>query len=294
MSEIFPKKDRTNIVKLVTTNNETVQVYTVQNKPVFFYLKDVLLPTLYLLWKLPDMLVAFTTHRPVLSHIYNGADLMTPGVIIPPEKYGFFPVNTPAYINETTNRAALAVGVTTVSSGEISPNAKGKCLTVYHYYGDRLCSLDSYKIEPIPEMGPPGFLEVKSFAEDFPTLEDAMKPKQKQQNIHKNVVDNPECIIENIEESECDTNESTDNQCSTSENMDDLLLYSFLVVLKYSKSLTLPILTSNFYKQMTMCVSDKVVDVKKSSYKKISQFLQKMCEVRFLSEVENCILCVLF
>lgn len=284
VSEIFPKKDRVNIVKLVTASNETVQVYTVQNKPMLFCIKNIILPTVYLLWKLPEMIITFTVHRAVLSHINNGADLMIPGVTVPPEKYGFFAVDTPACINEMNNKAALAVGLTTVSSGEMSMNARGKCLAVYHSYGDRLCSLDNYKLEPIPEMGPPTFLQLKTHAVDFPTLEESMGPKENMKDVKENSTENPESISEMLENTQLENS----SEANAAENMDDLLLHSFLVVLKYSKSLSLPILTSNFYKQMTVSVPDKVIDVKKSSYKKISQFLQKMCEVGVSCQLPYC------
>ena len=38
-------------------------------------------PTVYMLWKAPDLLHAFTTQRPVMDVLLGGADLMIPGVI---------------------------------------------------------------------------------------------------------------------------------------------------------------------------------------------------------------------
>lgn len=287
LNEIFPKKEFTKSIKLITANNETVQVISVQGKPIFFLVKDVFLPTVFLLWKVPNLLTEFTVHKIVLTYISNGADLMIPGLANLPQQS--FAANTPGYINCTDNKAALAVGLTIVGSNEVTPNAKGKCLAVYHFYGDRLCSLDNYKFEPIPDMPPPNLYATRTFAEEFPALGETVKHKDKRQNIQEDIPQSPENVAEKLENLNTENPGTSDNtesisveQSDTSENMDDVLFRSFMIVLKYSKT-SLPILTSNFYKQMTVSIPDKVVDVKKSSYKKIGQFLQKMCEVRILS-----------
>ncbi|XP_063928992.1 eukaryotic translation initiation factor 2D isoform X2 [Zophobas morio] len=64
----------------------------------------------------------------------------------------------------------------------------------------------------------------------------------------------------------------------TTEEMDDLLNHSFFVTIKYSKTLTLPILTSNFYKlqMMPVCPEGKSLDIKKSSFKKLKPFLDSL------------------
>lgn len=274
---MLPKKENVNIAKLQTSNGEAIEVYTVQNKPIVFSIRGVLLPTVFLLWKYPDMLLTFTTHSFVLNNIYNGADLMTPGVIVPPLGYGAFTEKSPAAINISDNKAAIAVGFTAQSSSDIALNGgKGKCVNVIHYYGDKLCSLFGTQNNAVPRLGPPEFLLKKSYEDDFPALGGNRQPK-----VEENVTesDTPECSTDtNSNLDDDDDNEQTDNTPS-SENMDDVLMYTLLSVLKYSKSLTLPVLTSNLYKQMKdVCPSDKVLDVKKSSYKKIGQFLQQMCQ----------------
>lgn len=275
MNEIFPKKEATKVVKVLTATNETVLVYTVQSKPTFFYLKDVLLPSVYLLWKLPNMLIEITIHRMVWSHINNGADVMTPGVIIPPQKYGYFALHTPAYINTNLNKAAVAVGLTTMTSAEVIGNVRGKCVQVYHYYGDKLCTLDHLRIEHPPDMGPPSFMVMPRNKDEFPMLGGALSPpRKKPEDVPKEAEENAEGVTRQVEYlqledcSQCGATGTVNKQAVPNETMDDLVLRSFLTVLKYSRSLSLPILTSNFYKQMTMCFPGKSVDVKKSSYKR--------------------------
>lgn len=86
--DIFPKKDNLTSVKIVTSNNEVVQVYTVQKRPLIFYVRGTVFPTIYLLWKYPSIIPAFTTHSQVLQFLTSGADLMLPGVIPPPNVTG--------------------------------------------------------------------------------------------------------------------------------------------------------------------------------------------------------------
>ena len=63
------------------------------------------------------------------------------------------------------------------------------------------------------------------------------------------------------------------------EQMDKLLEYCFLKACKTSvKSNDLPILSSNFFKNhvLTACPPDQTLDVKQSSFKKLSAFLNSM------------------
>lgn len=187
---------------------------------------------------------------------------MMPGVVVPPNGYGAFQTQQPAYMNFTTNKAAVAVGRLAQSSSELmSGDRRGKCLTILHVYGDKLCCLDHYKPPPLPELGPPDFLTLKTFEEEFPALGQTSSSVNPQQ---------PSSTVEN----------TSSSSKSETEQMDELLVDCMLTVLKYSKSLTLPVLTSNFYKQMmSVCPDGKSLDIKKSSFKKVGNFIHEMCKV---------------
>lgn len=60
--------------------------------------------------------------------------------------------------------------------------------------------------------------------------------------------------------------------------MDELLEYCFLKACKAIKKSDLPILSSNFFKNhlIVACPEGRTVDIKKSSYKKLSAFLSAM------------------
>lgn len=194
---------------------------------------------------------------------------MMAGVVMPPDGHGTFPKSHPAYMNLTTNKAAVAVGITSQSSSELMlGDRKGKCLTVVHYYGDRLCHLDHFKCPSVPALGPPDFLVPRTFVEEFPAL--GQKPVQPSADQNSDSLELPP--VEDVAPVKSEV-----------EQMDELLVQCMLTILKYSKSLTLPILTSNFYKQMIgVCPEGKCLDVKKSSFKKVGAFIQGMCKVCIL------------
>lgn len=87
LNKLFPNKSTLNQLKLITHSDDHVTVYTCDRRPMFFETtltdihseKIILVPTLYALWILPELVPCFTTHPAVLPRLANGADLMLPG-----------------------------------------------------------------------------------------------------------------------------------------------------------------------------------------------------------------------
>ena len=67
-------------------------VFQVEKEPLFFMFEKEkkIFPSVYLLWRYPDLLPTFTTQPPVIKNLANGADLMLPGVVIKGEVSKFF------------------------------------------------------------------------------------------------------------------------------------------------------------------------------------------------------------
>nr|XP_023016633.1 eukaryotic translation initiation factor 2D isoform X2 [Leptinotarsa decemlineata] len=284
VNDLLPKKEALNVVKIVTHSNVVVNVYTVQKRPVIFEVEGNIFPTVFLLWKFPHLLYSFTTHQQVMSFISSGADLMLPGVVTPPShsglpKYGSVSENDIVYINMSHNKAAIAVGLASQSSAAmLQESSRGKCVNIYHFYGDNLCTLEGMPNCPIPILGPPEWLQLKSFDEDFPALGVSQKQlspsgDEKQLLPVEDEKDKPTNSAKQEPETEVEIVDSVDD-------MDNLLCYCFLGAIKYTKNLTLPVLTSNFFKlhMLPLCPSDKTLDIKKTSYKKLKPFLKKMTE----------------
>ncbi|KAJ8923605.1 hypothetical protein NQ315_010184 [Exocentrus adspersus] len=281
INDFLPKKEVLNVIKIVTVDNIHVQVYAVQKKPMFFETLGRLYPTVYFLWKFPSIIYAFTTHQNVMQYISSGADLMLPGVVTPPpqyslSKFGNVSEDDTVYVNLSSNIAAIAVGIASQRSVSMEKaNGRGKCVTVHHFYGDALCTLDNTPILPIVNLGPPEWLKFKSYEDDFPELGGSLKKPENRLEMSIDTKEEAACVEEVIESE----TENLDPGVETVENMDETLNYCFFGAVKYSK-VALPVLTSNFFKlhMLPLCPENKTLDIKKTSFKKLKPYLEKMAE----------------
>ncbi|KAK5639023.1 hypothetical protein RI129_011515 [Pyrocoelia pectoralis] len=257
--DFITKKDMITLCKITTHNNQLVDVYVVNQVPLFFTYNGQLFPTIYFLWKYPDCLLYFTTYSGVVDKLKGGADLMLPGVVYPkfnmdlPEAMSMFERNTRVYVNVTTNKAAIAVGVTAESTTVLnSQRNRGKCVIIYHSIDDYLCKINEMQPLPQPELGIPVA---------FPVL--------------------PPELLQTIVEPE---GHSTDNKESSATDeviegkmMDDLMLRCLLVAMKYAKDLKTPVLLSTFCNTY-MKRACPAVNIAKSTYGKLTPFMLKCVE----------------
>ncbi|KAJ0972861.1 hypothetical protein J5N97_020820 [Dioscorea zingiberensis] len=119
-------------------------VYSIEGGvPMFF---DVdgrgteIFPTVYALWKVPELLPCFLLKGGEVSRfVIGGADLMFPGISIPPEGLPSFLSGKPWAVKVPGNPAPIAVGSTTMSSeAALKAGLRGKALRITHYYRDSL------------------------------------------------------------------------------------------------------------------------------------------------------------
>eukprot|EP00884_Botryococcus_braunii_P009146 jgi/Botrbrau1/18232/Bobra.53_1s0086.1 len=142
LGELFPAKCEVILHKL--SNRATV--YSIQGgNPLFFDPEgrgDLLVPTVYALWKLPDLLGRFYTHSEVSSKVVAGADLYLQGLIVPPEGWGQFQKGDLLTVGIPNNPAPFAVGTAEVGSDELARTGlKGKGLHLLHHFPDQLWAL---------------------------------------------------------------------------------------------------------------------------------------------------------
>ncbi|XP_066261997.1 eukaryotic translation initiation factor 2D [Euwallacea similis] len=290
------KKDPLNCIKLVTHSNEIVQVYVLQKQPLFFTVQNNVFPTVFLLWKFSNLISNFTTHPQVVNFISSGADLMLPGVITPPPNSGLLKFNsvqegTPVYVNTSVNKAAFAVGTAAQSSFDMDhAGGKGKCVIIYHFFGDHLCSIDGNSSGSMPSLGAPEWLLLNNYDSDFPAIEARVSPESKAVetiSVKADISINEDVGSNSIEESEETALEThyQENVSNSTEDMDELLNYCFLASIKYSKTLTLPLLISNFFKlqMLPMCPEGTTLDIKKTSYKKLKPYLEEMAKIGLIT-----------
>ncbi|XP_022152528.1 eukaryotic translation initiation factor 2D [Momordica charantia] len=121
-----------------------VQIYSVEGGfPMFFDVDGrgaEIFPTVFALWMVPELLPAFVLKGGEVSRfVLGGADLMFPGIHVPTEGLPSFLSGEPWAVNVPGNAAPIAVGVTTMSSAEaFKAGLRGKALRILHYYRDSL------------------------------------------------------------------------------------------------------------------------------------------------------------
>ncbi|TPX63855.1 hypothetical protein SpCBS45565_g06320 [Spizellomyces sp. 'palustris'] len=176
--------------KFVTHGGEQGVLYVVDGQPILWKdLSGCIFPTVYTLWRIPNMLPTIMTHGPVLQKLFDGA-----GVIIPAEGFGDFAYGDVAavtvrgspYVYPTLSLTPststscissiemlivlewipMAVGTMTVSSADIKKSRyemRGKGVKIMHTFGDYMWAHGN-KSEP-PELD---FVEGGySFCEDI-------------------------------------------------------------------------------------------------------------------------------
>lgn len=218
-----------------------------------------------------------TTGRPVLDKISNGADLMAPGVLIEDKflnELDGLVVNSVCAVRIWGNKAPVAVGVALLSKDELcADGVKGKAVQIVHAYNDALwLSGDQQKLPMVPD-------DADDDNDSDCLVEDLQNVKVSEELVTESEeAASPE--VESVEGLPEETIIPPDDISPTVEyTMDEILHQSFLAAVKTShKKLSLPILTSTFYSTYVLkcCPPSLNLDIKRTTYKKLSVFLKKM------------------
>ncbi|KAJ6763628.1 EUKARYOTIC TRANSLATION INITIATION FACTOR 2D [Salix purpurea] len=137
---LLPPKAEITVSKFVNR----VHLYGVEGSfPMFFDVDgrgSEIFPTVFALWKVPEMLPSFILKGGEVSQfIIGGADLMFPGINIPAEGLPSFLAGEPWAVKVPGNPSPIAVGSTTMSTAEaLKAGIRGKALRITHYYRDLL------------------------------------------------------------------------------------------------------------------------------------------------------------
>lgn len=194
--------------------------------------------------------------------------------------YGNYACDTVVAVNLTSNRAAFAIGQLARSSADLYMAANaGIGVKILHVFGDKLWGIDSTVCLQVPNAG--AIIKPPSM-DDFPALGETKKAN-KDTAEKQPAVDAVETNIQNLEINQGDEPEDTMPQDSP----DDRIKRAFLIaVKKMGKKAPTPLLTSNFYRNHIL-EADSSIDIKKTSYKKLSKFLQEMAAANYLTVKEE-------
>uniref|UniRef100_A0A8C6TVD3 Eukaryotic translation initiation factor 2D n=1 Tax=Neogobius melanostomus TaxID=47308 RepID=A0A8C6TVD3_9GOBI len=293
--ELVPNKEELNVVKVYAHKGDAVTLYVLNKTPLFFELDKHLYPTVYVLWRFPALLPAFTTWPPVLQKLTGGADLMLPGVVVPLTGLPHVNQGDCCAVKVSNNRAPVAVGTAALSSTEMQGSGmKGRGVCILHSYMDTLWSVAFGD-----KSGPPSLPDSVETEGDM--NESECDPENEMQKEDGGVEVQCQEVIDQActgvaelnlpDHIQQDDEKTTDgDQRSPQELMDALLFQCFLHALKTKvKKSELPLLTSTFLRNhmFACCPNGKQLDIKKSSYKKLSKFLQTMQQQHSLIRVKE-------
>lgn len=203
-------------------------------------------------------------------------------------------------VNLTSNRSAVAVGMLNRSSADLYMAAnQGIGVRILHVFGDKLWGMEPAVCLQVPNSGA---IVKPPTVDEFPALGETRKPAHK---VKSDVTPLPETnssvaqlqeAVQNIDISKDDGTCNGDSESiaeqdnetgETDESPDDKLKHAFLVAIKkMGKKPPTPLLTSNFYRNHILEV-DSSIDIKKTSYKKLSKFLQDMASYNYLTVREE-------
>ncbi|XP_078297389.1 eukaryotic translation initiation factor 2D isoform X3 [Panthera onca] len=261
VSVLVPGKEELNIVKLYAHRGDAVTVYVSGGNPILFEVEKNLYPTVYTLWSYPDLLPAFTTWPPVLEKLVGGADLMLPGLVVPP------------------------AGLPQVQKGDLCAIA----LLGNRRSGDKS---SPPSLAPLA-LDPPDLSEEKESVQADPALQGDLRRLTLEGEEENGEVQRM-CEEKSLSEASEDPSvrglnpDPTDSK-TLQEQMDELVQRCFLHALKCQvRKADLPLLTSTFLgsHMLSCCPEGRQLDIKKSSYKKLSKFLQHMQQEQIIQVKE--------
>lgn len=325
LDTLLPPKAEITVAKF----QNRVHVYAVEGGfPVFFDIDgrgSDIFPTVYALWMVPELLPAFILKGGEVSrYVIGGADLMFPGIHVPPEGLPSFAAGETWAVKVPENPAPIAVGSTMMSSAEaLKAGLRGKVLRITHYYRDLLW--ESVEGRFVPNEG---FLEdvvfghpslVSSPSHDSDLTESACETSNDRQNntnndeaegsldVNELPADSSHALTtRNNDENTADQitarvgdlklpgsdspNDSNDQHTLSTSDIDLLLDKCLLQALHTTlKDKDLPMPGSTLWSNHVLPCrpSGMTLDIKKSSYKKLSKWLQAKASSGLISVKED-------
>lgn len=296
---VIPAKDEMTVTKIYIHSGDTAVIFSVHKNPVFLELDRCLYPTVYTLWKFPHMMLTMTTWPQLLQKLLRGADLMLPGVIvkeeITPSTFKHISKGDSCAVKLNGNLAPVAVGKMLMSGSDMFDSGmRGKGVRMIHMLGDELWAFGDQSQPPhilddtplgLGDDTPPAPGDDGTGGEGGDGEEDKLVDSQvvvcdqiSRLQVENSVAGCVQLDSEDDCELEAGTNSSDTAHVLCVEEVDQVLDMCFKCAVKASiKKSDLPILTSAFYRlhMLQYCPAGTNVDIKKSSYKKLSKFLKE-------------------
>lgn len=198
-------------------------------------------------------------------------------------------------VNLSSNSSAVGVGTLAKSSADLfmSGNA-GICVNMLHVFGDKLWNIEPSVCLQLPISA--AVIKAPTIG-DFPSLGESMIPKRlkdAENKVDTNTNDDFQTVVKSeleklcIEKSVSDVASNCESESEEPYRLsDDRLKQAFLIAIKtMGKKPPVPLLTSSFHRCHMLNV-DSDLDIKKTSYKKLSKFLQDMASQNYITVKEE-------
>ncbi|XP_033737370.1 eukaryotic translation initiation factor 2D-like isoform X2 [Pecten maximus] len=308
------------VTKIYTHSGDTGVIYSITKNPVFLELDRQLYPTVYTLWKFPHMIFSLTTWPQLHKKFLGGADLMLPGVIIQgeitPSTFKHIKKGDTCAVRLNGNLAPVAVGKMALSGPDMFDSGmRGKGVQFIHILGDELWAYGDQSQPPlIPDAdavddedlnaeavggeGKDCILGASDDSTRVGEMSENMRSMCVEDNVSTSMLPNnqkeaaeaqPSVNHGDGTEAATGYNHGDDPEDSTAlsaDEVDSLLDRCFKCAVKFSlKKSHMPILTSAFYRlhMIPFCPAGKSLDIKKSSFKKLSKFLKQKQKEGFIT-----------
>lgn len=239
----FLNHKQLSLLKVITCTNDIVKIYCAQEVALVFDFKGKFYPTLFMVWSFPHIVPRLILHENFKSKL-NSAELTVKDLTFVNNDQLLIPLPVDQCVSICTNTCEkiIAIGYLILDGNTIKNHEKNKdiCLKVLHYHKDELFKSNILNI--IPDV--------------ILTMERSFKNAPELNNDLPNQLEDTRTVIE---------------------KMDELLMVCSLKALKHCiKKEMLPILASTFYKKyvMSFCPEGIELDIKKTSFKKLTTFLQ--------------------
>jgi len=247
LEEFLNHKQLTQL-KVITHSNDIVKLYCAQDVAIVFDFKGKLYPTLFMVWSFPNIVPKLKLGKTGKAKFKTSNDLTALDLtaVNSDDLLSSLLVDQCVCLSTNTCQKIIAIGYLIISGNIIKDHEKDEdtCLKVLHYHEDDL--FQSYISKIIPDM--------------------ISAMERKYNTAHESNDDIPNQL---------------DDTRTDIEKMDELLTICSLKALKHSITKEmLPILASTFYKKyvMSFCPHGLELDIKKTSFKKLSTFLQLLYE----------------
>ncbi|WRX29933.1 SUI1 domain - like 4 [Theobroma cacao] len=292
---LLPPKTEITVAKF----QNRAHVYGVEGGfPVFF---DVdgrgteIYPTVFALWKVPELIPSFMLKGGEVSRfVIGGADLMFPGISVAAEGLPSFSAGEPWAVKVPGNPAPIAVGSTTMSSTEaLKAGLRGKALRIMHYYRfleDAVFEDPSFLSSNQPSDSSEGAADGSDAQQSGINNEDigesvnvndvvSERLAASTQNYSENAAEEitPDVSDLKLSENVAATESNTEHYSLSTEGVDSHLDRCLLQALHTTvKDKDLPMPGSTLWSNHVLACrpSGITLDIKKSSHKKLSKWLQ--------------------